>query len=225
MLAPLKAPAITAAYTLVGLLLTRWWFDGHYWPAILLLVVSTVLALAIWPIGSALITRQPLRALTLFESYAWVNGLLAAAAVCVSSLAAITLGGIAPGEDPLKSLIGQAGTALTTLVAGIFVAAKDADETLGKRIGNEFKSRFTMEGQVLSQERRSKEPPAVLRRWADEAKRELSPSLIAVFAEYANGWTDWSEDNRRARVKSLAANLDKDKVEASRTSDLPGAAR
>ena len=39
-----------------------------------------------------------------------------------------------------------------------------------------------------------------------------SQSEVAVFTRYANHWTDWSQDNRAARVKVSNDNLATDRA-------------
>jgi hypothetical protein len=197
MLAPLKVPLATAVFTLLGVLLAKYWYDDVHWPLWLALVVVLLLALGMTPAARSQITTNPLRALRLFETYSWINGLLAAVASCATVLVTIELTALAGDENPVKQLVTSASAALTALISGVVVATKDIDETLGKRIAKEFQKKFTMPGSA-------KEGEVVL--------SAGSKSLIAVFTRYENGWTDWSADNREARVKSLAANLASDRT-------------
>ena len=108
----------------------------------------------------------------------------------------VSLTAAAGKDDPVKEVVTQVSAALTALISGLVVATKDADETLGKRIAKEFQARFTVVGQE------------------EEGKTALkadSPSLLAVFTRYENGWTDWSKDNRDARVASLDEHLAADR--------------
>ena len=196
MLAPLKVPVATALYTLLGVLLAKLWYDDVHWPLWVSLVVVTALAVGTAPLARAEITRRPLVALRIFETYSWINGLLAAVAACTTVLVTIELSAVAGKDDPVKELVTQASAALTTLIGGIVVATKDADETLGRRIAKEFQARFTMAGQTGT----GAVPLA-----------PGSPSLLAVFTKYENGWTDWTADNRLARVTSLQEHLAADR--------------
>ncbi len=209
LLAPLKAPLATAVYTLVGVLLAKYWYDGLYWPTWVALAVAIALAVGIAPAARSLITRRPQTALRAFESYAWINGLLAAVAVCTTVLVTVELTALAGKEDPLKELVTQASTALTALIGGIVVATKDEDEALGKWIAKEFQAKFTMRGQVAMgpEEERTVNGTVPL--------NPESKSLIAVYTKYSHGWTDWSKDNRVARIKSLQENLATDRVPLS----------
>lgn len=196
MLAPLRVPLATAAYTLVGVLLATFWFDGVRWPVWGTAVLAILLALALTPVARSLITSRPLAALRVFESYSWVNGLLTAVATSVTVLVTVSLTAAAGKDDPVKEVVTQVSAALTALISGLVVATKDADETLGKRIAKEFQAKFTVVGQE------------------EEGKTALkadSPSLLAVFTRYENGWTDWSKDNRDARVASLDEHLAADR--------------
>lgn len=197
MLSPLKIPVATAVYTLLGVLLAKYWFDGIHWPMWLALIIAGAAALGVAPIARSQITSKPVVAMRAFETYSWINGLLAAIAACATVLVTVELSAIAGKDDPLKELITQATAALTTLIGGVVVATKDADETLGKRIAKEFESKFTVEGQPEN---------------GKVALKPDSAALLAVFSKYANGWTDWSRDNRTARVESLRDNLASDKA-------------
>ena len=197
MLAPLKVPVATALYTLVGLLLAKLWYDDRHWPLWIALAVAVALALAMAPLARAQITQRPLVALRVFETYSWINGLLAAVGACAAVLVTVGLSSVAGSDNPTKELVSQASAALTTLIGGLVVATKDADETLGRRIAKEFQGRFTMEGQPEQ---------------GKVALKRDSPSLLALFTKYENGWTDWSEDNRAARVQALAAHLPADRA-------------
>lgn len=201
MLAPLKDPLVSVLYTLLGLLLAKWWFDGLIWPALVLLGLCLVFTLALSPAADSQIVVNPKRALRILEAYAWVNGLLAASAVCVTTLVMVTGNGLAGKEDPTMTLIKAVATALTTLIGGVFVATKDADDTVGKRIAKQFQEKFTMEGQEDDEGEESK---VVLKKGSE--------SILALFTRYAYGWTDWTEDNRRARIDSLATHLAGDLV-------------
>jgi hypothetical protein len=159
--------------------------------------VGIALALGVAPIARSRITSNPVFALRTFEAYSWINGLLAAVAASATILVSVELTGIAGTASPQKELVTQVSTALTALIGGLVVATKDADETLGKRIAKEFQARFTLQGQ----------PGA-----GKVALKAGSPSLLAVFTKYANGWTDWTADNRAARVQKLKANLAADRV-------------
>lgn len=197
MLAPLKVPVASAAYTLIGLLLAKYWYDGVYWPTWLTLAVALALAFGIAPIARRFITTKPTLALRAFESYGWINGLLSAVAACVAVLVTVKLTAVAGKDDPVKQLVTQASTALTALIGGIVVATKDTDDKLGKWIAREFQAKFTRAGKG--------EPGKV-------ALKAGSESEVAVFTRYANHWTDWSEDNRAARVKALNEHLAADRV-------------
>jgi predicted lysophospholipase L1 biosynthesis ABC-type transport system permease subunit len=198
MLEPLKVPLATALYTLLGLLLATFWYDDVHWPLWTAVAAAIVLALGVAPIARAQITRKPVIALRVFEAYGWINGLVAAVATCTTVLVSVELGALGGKDDPVKELVTQVTTALTSLIGGIVVATKDADATLGRRIAREFQSRFTLEGQP--------DPGDKL------ALKRGSPSLLAVFTKYENGWTDWSEDNRAARIRSLDENLAADRA-------------
>lgn len=197
MLAPLKVPLATAVYTLVGILLASWWFAEVYWPVWLAAALAVALAFGLAPLGRRLVTTRPRQALRVFESYAWVNGLLTAVATSATVLVTVSLTAAAGTDDPIKELVTQASAAITALIGGVVVATKDADETLGTRIAKEFQACFTVVGQ--------EEPGKV-------ALRPESPSLLAVFTKYANGWTDWSKDNREARVAALSDHLAADRA-------------
>lgn len=197
MLAPLKVPFATAVYAIAGLVLAKFWFDAIYWPTLAAALSAIALMLGLAPVGRNYIPSKPRRALAFFEAYWWVNGLATAVLTCAAVLATVELTGLAGTEDPTKELVTQSSAALTALIGGVVVATKDADETFGKRIAKEFQARFTMEGQ-------EEEGKVTLRR--------ESPSLIAVFTRYENGWTDWSEVNRGERVESLQQNLHRDRA-------------
>jgi|tagenome__1003787_1003787.scaffolds.fasta_scaffold20817796_3 hypothetical protein len=197
MLAPLKVPLATVVYTALGILLAKFWYDGAPWATLVALFVAAALALSTAPLARQLITSKPSLSLDLFESYSWITGLLTAVATAATVLVTVELAAVAGKEDPLKELVTQASAALTALIGGVVVATKDVDESLGKWIAKEFQLRFTMEGQEPGEK-------VVL--------KKDSPSLLAVFTKYENGWTDWSKDNRAARVKSLEENLSNDKI-------------
>ncbi|MGN9914694.1 hypothetical protein ACTMTJ_44915 [Phytohabitans sp. LJ34] len=197
MLAPLRVPLATALYALIGILLARYWYDGVHWPTWTTLGVAAALAFCAAPTARSQITRRPLLAMRIFETYSWINGLLAAVAACATVLVTVKLAAAGGDDDPLKELVTQASAALTTLIGGIVVATKDVDETLGKRIAKEFQAKFTVQGQ-------EQEGKVTLER--------DSAALLAVFTKYENGWTDWSEDTRAARIKSLEDNLVTDRV-------------
>jgi hypothetical protein len=184
-LAPMKVPIATALYTLLGVLLAKYWYDGVYWLTVLVLAVALLLAIVVAPLARNFITRYPMAALGMFEGYSWINGLLAAVAACATVLVTVELSALAPEDDPVKELFTQVSAALTTLIGGVVVATKDTDETLGKGIAKEFQGKFTIEGNPK------------------KGKVQLkpdSPSLLAVFTRYANDWTDWSRENRKARI-------------------------
>jgi hypothetical protein len=207
LLAPLKVPLATAAYTLVGLVLAKYWYDGVYWPTWVALLGAVALAVGIAPAARSLITRRPKAALRAFESYAWLNGLLAAVATCATVLVTVKLSAVAGEKDPVKELITQASTALTALIGGVVVATKDQDETLGKWIAKEFQAKFTVRGQeAQGQGPQAQDVPGLVTLKPDSA------SLIALHTKYENGWTDWSKDNRVARVECLHDNLAADRV-------------
>jgi len=182
MLAPLRLPLATVVFTALGLLLAKLWYDGNQWATGIALAIAAALALSIAPVARGFITSKPARSLALFESYSWVNGLLTAVATAATVLVTVQLTAVAGKDDPLKELVTQTCAALTALIGGIVVATKDVDESLGKWIAKEFQSRFTMEGQ---------DPGGKV-----VLKRD-SPSLLAIFTKYENGWTDWSKDNRK----------------------------
>jgi len=197
MLAPLIVPLATALYTLLGVLLAKFWYDNVYWPVVVALIVAVILAAAVAPVSRAFITSSPMAALRSFEAYSWINGLLAAVAASATVIVTVELAAVAGKDDPLKELVTQVSAALTALIGGMVVATKDADETLGKRIAKEFRAKFTMEGH----------PEA-----GKMTLKRDSPSLLAVFTNYSNSWTDWSADNREARIKSLRDNLATDAI-------------
>jgi len=197
MLAPLRVPVATALYALLGILLAKYWYDGVHWPMWTALGAVVALALGTAPTARSLITRRPLLALRVFETYSWINGLLAAVAACATVLVTVRLTEAAGGNDPVKELVTQASAALITLIGGVLVATKDVDETLGKRIAKEFQAKFTMRGQEQD---------------GKVALKEGSAALLAVFTKYENGWTDWSGDNRTARITLLQDNLARDRV-------------
>lgn len=199
MLAPLRAPLVTALYSAVGVLLAKTWYDGSRWPSLLVLLVSLALALGLAPLARRNITTNPRSALRLFESYSWVNGLLAAVLAALTIVVTIEFASVAGKVDPQKELVTQLSAAITSLLGGLLVATKDEDESLGKRIAKEFQARFTMAGQTKNAE--GKVP-----------LKKGSPSLIAVFTNYDYGWTDWSSANRRERVEELQKNLAADRT-------------
>lgn len=197
MLAPMKVPFATAVYAITGLLLAQYWYDGMYWPTLVAAILTIVLMFGLTPLARRYIATRPVRALKFFEAYWWVNGLATAVLTCGGVLVAVQFTKLGGEGDPTKELFAQASAALTALIGGVVVATKDADESLGKRIAKEFQARFTMEGQ-------NEKGKVTLHR--------ESPSLIAVFTRYENGWTDWSESNRYERAQSLQDHLDRDRA-------------
>ena len=133
MFASLRVPVATAVYTLVGVLLAKYWFRRH--PLADLARPGGGRRGGIResprsPAGS--LRSKPMLALRTFESYWWINGLLAAVAACVSVLVAVKFTGGGRQGGPGEELVGQMSAALTTLIGGIVVATKDTDDKLGK---------------------------------------------------------------------------------------------
>jgi hypothetical protein len=197
MLGSLRVLLLTATYTIVGVGLAWLWYRGQYGLVGALALIALLLAAAVAPLARRLITTQPMLALHVFEAYSWVNGLLAAVVTSTTVVVTIEFAKVTPAADPDKELLKQVGAAIIALIGGLVVATKDVDATLGKHIEKEFQAKFTLEGAPA--------PGKV-------GLKKKSKSLIAVFTRYANNWTDWSKDNRHARVLTLQENLVKDRV-------------
>lgn len=198
----IRTPLLTAFYALVGVAVGWVWFKAPF-PAggiagvvvALLALLTWIAALVVWW-GDKSVTTAPNRARRLYESHSLIVGLVAAAASGLAIVASITLSGMA-SADPDKTLLGTVSTALTALVAGLFVSVKESDEALGTFIAKRFRARFYQRKGKTAEQLAAEQAAGNI-----ELPYE-SPPLLAVHD--LDG--DWTRSGRKEAVETVDAYL------------------
>jgi hypothetical protein len=189
MLGPITTPLRTLLFASGGAGLAWLWYHWGHWQTALIVVLVWAVLVVVQYVAVQRITTKPMLALRLFELRLLGIAIVSAATAAAVIVVTVSLAAPEGADTATKEMITAATAALTAFISGIAVAAKDADESIGDLVEEQFQSKFV----------RAPDP-------AGAGQTQLpagSDAEKAVFTSYEYGWTDWSKKVRLERVTEL----------------------